>query len=82
VVGAPSNPDTIALHTAALRSFASHELIELRDPSDPAPLPTSVNYPVLNRPALFLCTARACSSPVFHDQDVRKKIQHAQLQSP
>jgi hypothetical protein len=37
---------------------------------------------VLNRPALFLCTARACSSPVFHDQDVRKKIQHAQLQSP
>ena len=82
VVGAPSNPDTIALHTAALRSIASHELIELRDPSDPAPLPTSVNYPVLNRPALFLCTARACSSPVFHDQDVRKKIQHAQLQSP
>jgi hypothetical protein len=80
VVGSPTNPDTVALYTAALRSIASHELIELRDPSDPAPLPTSVDYPVLSRPALYLCTARACSSPVFHEQDVRKKIEHAQLQ--
>jgi hypothetical protein len=82
VVGSPSNPDTIALHTAALRSIASHELIEVRDPADPAPLPTSIDFPRLDRPALYLCTARACSSPVFHDQDVRKKIQRAQIQSP
>ena len=82
VVGSPSNPDTSALHAAALRSIASHELIEVRDPADPAPLPTSIDFPRLDRPALYLCTARACSSPVFHDQDVRKKIQRAQLQSP
>jgi uncharacterized protein YyaL (SSP411 family) len=81
VVGSPADPDTIALHAAALRSIASHELIEVRDPSDPAPLPTSIDYPVLNRPALFLCTARACSSPVFHGQDVRQKILRAQVQS-
>jgi hypothetical protein len=57
-----------------------HELIELRDPSDPSPLPTSVTYPRLDRAAFFLCTARACSSPVFHDEDVRGKIQRTQLQ--
>jgi uncharacterized protein len=80
VVGSPSNPDAIALHHAALRSITSHELIEIRDPSDPTPLPTAVTYPQLNRPALFLCTESACSSPVFHAEDVRRKIQAAQSQ--
>jgi uncharacterized protein YyaL (SSP411 family) len=81
ILGSLSNPEAVALHIAALRSIASHELIELRDPSDPSPLPTSVTYPRLDRAALFLCTARACSSPVFHFEDVRGKIQGAQLQS-
>lgn len=79
IVGPASDQNTIALHTAALRTISSHELIELRDPADPAPLPTSVQYPVLDRPALFLCTARACSSPVFHAEDVRGKIERAQM---
>ena len=81
VLGKPSNGETVALHRAALRSIASHELIEIRDPFDPNPLPTSVSYPRLGRAALFLCTARACSSPVFHDEDVRARIQRAQMQS-
>jgi uncharacterized protein YyaL (SSP411 family) len=81
VVGSASNPNTTALHTAALRALATHELIELRDPSDRAPIPTKVAYPNLGRPALFLCTATACSSPVFHADDVRAKIQRAQLHS-
>ena len=81
IVGSPSDPGAIALHTAALRSIASHELIELRDPADPSPLPTSVAYPTLDRPALFLCTARACSSPVFRAEDVRRKIERVELQA-
>ena len=81
VLGRPSSPDAIALHTAALRSIASHELIEVRDPFDPSPLPTSVMYPRLNHAALFLCTARACSSPIVRPEDVRGRIQRAQLQS-
>jgi hypothetical protein len=81
IVGSPSDPGAIALHTAALRSIASHELIELRDPADPSPLPTSVAYPTLDRPALFLCTARACSSPVFRAEDVRRKIGRVELQA-
>jgi len=81
IVGSLSSPEAIALHTTALRAITSHELIELRDPSDSSPLPTSVEYPVLDRPALYLCTARACSSPVFRPEDVRGKIEKAQLRS-
>jgi uncharacterized protein YyaL (SSP411 family) len=77
VIGSPANAETEALHAAALRTISDHELIELRNPADPAPLPTNVSYPQLDRPALFLCTATACSSPIFHSQDVRPKIDHA-----
>jgi uncharacterized protein YyaL (SSP411 family) len=82
VLGSPSSSEAIALHTAAMRSIASHELIEIRDPADPSPMPTSVSYPRLERAALFLCTARACSSPVFRAEEVRRRIQRALLQSP
>ena len=81
VLGAPSSPEAMALHTAALRAIASHELIEIRNPSDPAPLPTSVTYPRLDRAALFLCTARACSSPIYRAEEVRGKIERAELHS-
>jgi uncharacterized protein YyaL (SSP411 family) len=79
VLGSPSDPNATNLHSAALRLITSHELIELRDPADPAPLPTTVSYPKLSRPALFLCTAQACSTPVFRPEEVRAKIQRAQL---
>jgi uncharacterized protein YyaL (SSP411 family) len=81
VVGASSSHEAIALHTAALRALTSHELIEVRDPSDSHPLPTTVRYPRLDRAALFLCTARACSSPVFKAEEVRGKIERAELHS-
>lgn len=81
VLGAAGNPATRALYEAALRATASHELIEMRDPADRAPLPTKVSYPQLARPALFLCTATACSSPIFHADEVRAKIERAELRS-
>jgi hypothetical protein len=81
VVGTASSRESVALHDAALRSIASHELIEIRDPADRSPVPTNVTYPQLNRPALFLCTATACSSPVFDADQVRGKIMRAQLRS-
>jgi len=81
VLGVARSPEVVALHTAALRSITSHEVIEMRDPADPSPLPTSVTYPPLKRAALFLCTAQACSSPIFRGEDVRGKIQRAQLQA-
>jgi uncharacterized protein YyaL (SSP411 family) len=81
IVGSPSDPKAIALHTAALRTLTSHELIEWRDPADRNPLPSAVTYPVLNRAALFLCTERACSSPIFRAEDVAAKISRTQLAS-
>lgn len=78
ILGARSDAGAQALHTAALRSLALHELIEWRDPSDPHPLPTSVQYPELKHAALFLCTATACSSPIYDPALVTRKIAHAQ----
>jgi uncharacterized protein YyaL (SSP411 family) len=80
IVGSPADPAAVALHAAALRSIVSDELIETRDPADPTPSPTSIEYPKLDRAALFLCTARACSAPVYHAEDVRKKIERAVAQ--
>ena len=81
IVGPVKNPSSIMLRNAALRSIASHELIELRDPSDPSPLPTRVAFPQLDHPALFLCSERSCSSPVFAPENVRTKVLHAQVKS-
>jgi uncharacterized protein len=81
ILGSPKSADAHALHNAALRSITSHELIEMRDPADKSPLPTTVSYPRLDRAALFLCTATACSSPVFKPEDVRGKVQRAQRQA-
>ncbi len=79
VVGTRGSSDTTALHTAVLRAIRSHEVIEMRDPTDHEPLPTNVVYPKLNRAALFVCTAKACSSPVFDQDKVRAKIAQAEL---
>ncbi len=79
VLGARNDANAQALHTAALRAFTQHELIEWRDPNDPHPLPTSVQYPKLPRAALFLCTATACSSPVYDPSVVAAKVARAQL---
>lgn len=78
VLGRRNDPQAQALHAAALRSLTSHQLIEWRDPTDPHPLPTQVDYPKLSRAALFLCTATACSSPVFNAADVAAKVDRAQ----
>jgi uncharacterized protein len=82
ILGSPTEPNFTALHAAALRSITSHELIETRDPSDPNPAPSTIAYPHLTRAALFLCTARACSSPIFQPDQVRARIERAQSLLP
>jgi len=79
ILGSKSDPQAAALHTAALRSLTSHEVIEWRDPADPHPIPTAVTFPTLPKPALFLCTAQSCSSPTYKPEDVATKIKRAQL---
>ncbi len=79
VVGAMADPKAAALHSAALSAMTSHELVEWRDPADAHPLPTTVSYPKLSKPALFLCTATACSSPIFQPEEVAGRVKKAQL---
>lgn len=78
VLGRRNDPQAKSLHTAALRSLASHELIEWRDPSDSHAPPTQINYPKLSRAGLFLCTATACSSPIYRPEDLAAKLERAQ----
>jgi uncharacterized protein len=80
VIGAVSDPAAEALHTAALRALTSQELIEWRDPADRNPAPSAVVYPQLRRAALFLCTATACSSPIFDPGEVAARVRRAQRQ--
>ncbi len=77
ILGAPQEARAMALHVAALRALASHELIEWRDPVDRNPLPTNVSYPNLNHPALFLCTATSCSSPTTEPERVPALVRRA-----
>ena len=57
ILGTTSDQQAAALHTAALRSLTSHELIEWRDPTDPNPAPTAV------KPALYRAHRIASSPP-------------------
>lgn len=81
VLGSPNDPAFTALYNAALRSIASHEFIEARDPSDKNAAPSAIVYPHLPRAALFLCTASACSPPIFQPDQVRARIERAQRPS-
>jgi uncharacterized protein YyaL (SSP411 family) len=79
ILGGRADANAQALHSAALRSITQHEVIEWRDPSDSHPLPTGVQYPKLEKAALFLCTATTCSSPVYDPSLVAARVAHAQL---
>jgi uncharacterized protein len=78
VVGGRADAAAGALHSAALKSITSQEVIEWRDPADRHPLPSEVVYPQLSRPALFLCTATACSSPIFRAEEVAARVRRVQ----
>jgi uncharacterized protein len=80
ITGSSLDPRFKALQSAALRSITSHELIETRDPSILNLPPSTIAYPNLGRPALFLCTAHSCSSPVLQPDQVRTRIERAQRQ--
>ena len=63
-----------SLYHAALRVPTSFKRIEWWDPSAGAPARNDVQYPQLGRAAAFLCTARACSSPIFSAEQLDAKV--------
>ena len=57
VVGPAGDPETAALHRAALRFHHPTRLVELGRPG-------ASRYPYPGAPAVYLCTASACSMPI------------------
>ena len=66
VVGPADDPATDALHRAALRFHHPTRLVELGRPGDS-------RYPYPGAPAVYLCTASACSMPI----EDPSQLQHA-----
>jgi uncharacterized protein YyaL (SSP411 family) len=70
VVGKKDDPTAAALYRTALTFPSGYKRIEWYDRAE-GPLPRmDVEYPELGKPAAFLCTGRACSSPMFTPEKI------------
>jgi uncharacterized protein len=65
VVGAADDERTHALHRAALRYHEPRGLLELQAPGE--------RYPDIGKPAVYFCTATACSAPMTDAQTLPAK---------
>lgn len=75
VVGA--RVDSEDLYKTALAFYRPYRRLEFYDPAD-GPLPNAdVQYPVLPKPAGFICTGSACSSPAYTTADLQRKLERA-----
>jgi uncharacterized protein len=63
------------LYTTAIGYYRPYRRLEWYDASE-GPLPNAdVQYPQLPRPAGFICTGSACSSPAFTPADLLRKLE-------
>jgi hypothetical protein len=75
VVGKKSDPSAQQLFSAAAAYPSSYKRLEWWDTTE-GPLPNpDVKYPQLARAAVFICTNRTCSAPIFQASDIRSKIE-------
>lgn len=74
VVGHKDDPIAKALFTAALQYPSSYKRLEWWDVREGKLPNPDVQYVVLEKPAAFVCTDRACSQPIFKVEDVQAKI--------
>ncbi len=77
VVGPRGDATAQTLFQTALRNGPAYERLEWWDASRGPMLRADVQYPQLGRPAAFLCTANACSSPIFEAKTLSTRIQKA-----
>ena len=77
VVGKKSDPQGAELFTMAMAIPTSYKRLEWYDASE-GPLPNvEVEYPVVEKPAAFLCTGTACSLPAFTTEQLARRIARA-----
>lgn len=73
--GGRTDPTALSLYRAALAAPPVYRRIEWFDPRE-GPLPNlDVEFPELESPALFVCTAGRCSSPIDDPAEVRSRLQ-------
>jgi uncharacterized protein YyaL (SSP411 family) len=65
VVGKKDDPTAAALYRAALTFPSGYKRVEWYDRGEGPLARMDVEYPELGKPAAFLCTGGACSSPMF-----------------
>ena len=75
VVGSKKDRAAQALFkTAAGTGVSGYRRVEWWDPAEGAPVNGDVQYPVLDKPAAFLCANGACSLPFYDAKILKKKI--------
>lgn len=76
LVGPKSDPAQDKLHLAALAYPAHYKRLDVWDPRE-GPLDNpDVTYPEMDRPALFACSDRVCSSPVFDAAELPSTVKN------
>ena len=77
VVGGKSDPEALALHSAALRFPAGYLQVDWWDRTE-GPLPNpEIQYPQLKRAAAFACTQSTCSTPVYEPNEIEPAVNAA-----
>jgi uncharacterized protein len=74
VVGHKDDPTARALFQAALRYPSTHKRLEWWDAREGKLPNPDVQYPQLAKAALFVCTARTCSSPIYSPDQVQLDV--------
>lgn len=65
VVGGKGDPAALALFTAARRYYSPYKRVEWWDRAEGLLMNHDVEYPELPRAAVFVCTERRCSLPLY-----------------
>jgi uncharacterized protein YyaL (SSP411 family) len=72
VVGKKDDPKAQVLFQAVLKTPVVYKRVDFCDPRE-KPLPnTDVEYPQLNRPAVFVCTNQRCSRPAYTAEELEQ----------
>jgi uncharacterized protein YyaL (SSP411 family) len=77
VVGPKDDAAAKALHAAALRYPADYLQVDWWDPKEGRLPNREIQYPQLERPAAFACSASACSAPVFEAAGIAPAVRAA-----
>lgn len=74
VVGAKDDPAAAALFSAAIAFPAGYKRVDWIDRKEGAPRNPDVQYPQLSKAALFFCTEKRCSTPMFTPESMASRL--------